>query len=516
MSNRWRARLGTVLLLGGAGCAQTAPRPEYVEVERNLHAAALRPPESIQPDDPAAVALDPAPVPPGLEGARPVDAYIHRALAENRAVQAARANVMALRYRIPQVTSLDDPVVSNTIYPGPSNAVQTANGYMPWSLLIAQQFPWFGTLRLRGEAAEKDAQVALAELATAQLDVVEQVKRSYFDLSYNERAAEILRDNRALVEDFVEIARTRYETGQTSQQDVLSAEVVLADLDRELVAIRQGLDSARADLADLMHVSPEADLRTTPNPLVGDVPTQIDRLYRLAVASRPELKGRLAAVARDVSAVELARLGYKPNVTLGVTYGLMSADNAVSMAATGNDSVGMFVGFNLPVYRSKIAAGVLEAQARAEADAKLYDAERDGIHREIKDLLARSRAQSETLALFRESIQPRAREALDVALSDYQTAGVDFLTLITAWREVLQIELQAAQFEAELGKSLASLERAVGVRLGEHPPSAADELKQGEPPPPSGPGPFGVVEPAAEPADPAIPSVPALDDQIRP
>jgi outer membrane protein TolC len=421
-------------------------------------------------------------------------------LAENRTVQAAQANVMALRYRIPQVTALEDPVVSNTIYPSPSNGLQTASGYVPWNLLIAQQFPWFGTLRLRGEVAEKDAQVALAELATAQLDVVEQVKRAYFDLAFNERARQILLDNRVLVEDFIEIARTRYETGQTSQQDVLSAEVVLADLDRELVAIRQGLDSAKADLGDLMHISPEADLRTLPGLLIGDVPTQIDRLYRLAVASRPELKGRLAAVARDAAAVDLARLRYKPNVTLGVNYGLLSEDNAVSAIASGNDNIGMFVGFNLPIYRTKLAAGVLEAQARTVADAKLYDAERDGTYREIKDLLARARAQRETLDLFGESILPRAGEALDVALSDYQTAGVDFLTLITAWREVLQIEVQVAQFETELGKSLASLERAVGVQLGAHPPTTTvapmpDEL----PPPPATPGPFDVEVPDAEP-----------------
>ena len=48
------------------------------------------------------------------------------------------------------------------------------------------------------------------------------------------------------------------------------------------------------------------------------------------------------------------------------------------------------------------------------------------------------------------------------------------MTLITAWREVLQIELQVAQVEAELGKALASLERAVGFQLNEHPPAALD------------------------------------------
>ena len=203
--------------------------------------------------------------------------------------------------------------------------------------------------------------------------------------------------------------------------------------------------------------------------------------------------------------MELARKRYAPNITLGLNYGLLTEDGASSAVATGNDNIGMFVGFNLPIYRKKLDAGVLEAQARAVADAKLYDAERDAAYREIKDLLSRARAQRETLDLFLTSIQPRARESLEVAVSAYQAGGVDFLTLITAWREVLQIELQAAQFESELGKSLASLERAVGMQLRNHPPAAepapspAPIPADDPPPPPAVPGPFEIDEPDAEP-----------------
>lgn len=70
-------------------------------------------------------------------------------------VRAAHFNVMALRHRIPQVTALDDPIASNSIFPIPSVAPQySLMGYMPYSGLLAQQFPWFGTLRIRGEAAD--------------------------------------------------------------------------------------------------------------------------------------------------------------------------------------------------------------------------------------------------------------------------------------------------------------------------------------------------------------------------
>ena len=480
------------------GCAHVGGLPEYVEVERDLHVAAHRPPDSVHPDEPPAAALEPAPVPSELLGAQSVDVYIRRALAENRIVQAASYNVLALRALIPQVTSLDDPVISNTIYPIPSVAPQySIMGYNPYNLLLAQQFPWFGTLRLRGQAAAQDAKVALYELCAAQLDVVATVKRAYFDLAFNERSERILLDNRRLAEDYLEITKARYETTNVGLQDVLQAEVIIRDLDRELVRVRQGVAAARADLAQQLHVSPDSDLRTVPDMPLSDVPEQVDRLYRLAVAARPEIQGRLAAIARDERAVELARQRYYPNVTVGLSYMDMSRGNAVSPTASGSPNVGLFVGFNLPVYRRKLDAGVVEAQARALADAKLYDAERDSAYREVKDLFTQAQAQRSILGYFRIDILPRATQALETTTSGYETRTVDFPTLITAWREVLQIQLQIAQVETELGKALASLERAVGAQINANPPANAAVPEAAPIPPPESSGPFRPALPAA-------------------
>ena len=201
-------------------------------------------------------------------------------------------------------------------------------GYNPYNLTLAQQFPWFGTLRLRGEVAERDVQVALAELAAAQLDTVAAVKRAYYDLYASQKTEEILTENRKILEDFRAIARERLATGGT-QQDVLRAEVLISELDRELANNQQGIAAARSALARQLHVSPEADFRTLPELSLAAVPAEIERLYQLAVAARPELQGRLAAVARDEKAVELARKRFYPNVTLGLTYMDMEKTNAV-------------------------------------------------------------------------------------------------------------------------------------------------------------------------------------------
>jgi len=442
-------------------------------------------------------------MPPDLSGPQPVDAYIRRALAENRTVQAAFHNVESLKLRIPQVTALEDPVASNTIFPIPSVGPQySLMGYNPYNLTLSQQFPWCGTLRVRGQVAARDVDVALAELAAAQLDAVMAVKRAYYDLYANGKTELILGENRKILEVFREKAGQRLESGG-SQQDLLRAGVLISELDRELANTQAGIATARAALARQIHVSPEADLQALPEAPPANVPAQIDRLYQLAIAARPELKGRLSAIARDEEAVELARKRSYPNVTLGLTYMDMEKTNAVTpRTASGNPNVGLFVGFNLPVNRAKYRAGVGEAQERTLADAKLYEAQRDETYSEIHDFMVQSRVQQNVLNLLKDSILPRAEQTLELAGKDFAAGNVDLPTILSAQRETLQIQVQIAQIEGELGKALASLERAVGCQFNDHPP-APTSTENVPPTPTAVPPPPAISSPFQKPSTPS-------------
>jgi outer membrane protein, heavy metal efflux system len=506
MIRQWPPAVVAVLVSMTVGCARMAHRPEPSKVDGSVGAAGYHPQVMPLPADPLATA-EMVPTPPELAGPQPVDAYIRRALAENRTVQAAFHNVQSLKHRIPQVTALDDPVASNTIFPIPSVAPQySLMGYNPYNLTLAQQFPWCGTLRVRGLVAARDVDVALAEMAAAQLDAVMAVKRAYYDLYANQTTGAILAENRKILEMFREKAGQRLGAGGT-QQDLLRAGVLISELDRELANTQAGIATARAALARQIHIDPEADLRTLQDVPPADVPAQIERLYQLAIAARPELRGRLSAIARDEGAVELARKRAYPNVTLGLTYMDMEKTNAVTpKTASGSPNVGLFVGFNLPINRAKYRAGVGEAQERALADAKLYEAQRDETFSEIYDFMTQARVQQNVLSLLRDSILPRAEQALELAGKDYAAGNVDLPTVLSAQRETLQVQVQVAQIEGELGKALASLERAVGCQFNDHPPvpvtAGAANPSSSPPPPPSTNGPFremrAPVPPAAD------------------
>jgi outer membrane protein TolC len=148
----------------------------------------------------------------------------------------------------------------------------------------------------------------------------------------------------------------------------------------------------------------------------------------------------------------------------------MEKTNAVTpRTASGQPNVGLFVGFNLPVHHAKYQAGVLEAKERARADGKLYEAQRDETFSEIQDFMVQAKVQENVLSLLQDSIEPRTRQTLELARSDYAKANVDYATVLSALREVLQVQLQIAQVSAELGKALAGLEHAVGQQINEGP-----------------------------------------------
>ncbi len=408
-------------------------------------------------------------LPPPALHASPLPDLIQTALDNNRRVQAARWEVMAMRARVPQVTSLEDPMLQNGVWPFPMNGPQFAlMGYMPYDLMISQQFPWLGTLRLRGRVAMEEARVALLALAEAQLDVVAEVKRAYAALRAAERTIAVLDENRRLAGEIVELTRIRLEAGG-NQQDVLRSEVAVAVIDRDLVEARRAVIVARAELIALMHLPPGSDLAIATTSGASDprLPTQAGQLYDLAVAARPELQARLAEVERDKAAISLARKRFLPDVTVGLAYQTMTRENNPSPQADGRDNVGFNVGFNLPVYRQKYRAGVYEAQARARADSMRYEADRDQAWREVTAAWAEVQASRETLELLNNRIAPKSRLALEGAVAGYRAGSLDYVTMNTAREELQEVETQLVRAEAELERAVADLERAVGTGLGE-------------------------------------------------
>ncbi len=427
--------------------------PEYARVCQAMYQAWHHP-------EPAKAAVNP--VADALAGPQPVEAYIRLALMQNPDVHAARKRAEAAAMRVPQAASLADPMLGVNSWPIFPAVPQTAAGRMTVEVMVSQELPWFGKLRAQAAAAEQEVVAARAQLAAVERKTIEAVKLAYYELYYAQQAIRVTQADRAALADLLEVANVLFQTNRTSQQDVLRLQAELANVDSELVRLSQMQAAAAADLAQVLHVSPDTPLAAVDSLAPEDLPRDLERLYEQAVSARPELHALWAEIARDRQMLQRRRLDYYPDANIAFGWTEMTTNRALAPTSDGIDMLTFGLRVNLPVYRQRLNAAVREAEAAVVASARQYDALKDETQRDVKRLFTQAASQQELERLLREQIIKSTEQAFEVAMREYQVGEVEFADLIAVWRELLRYHLAQAQLEAQLRQTLARLERVIG------------------------------------------------------
>ena len=152
------------------------------------------------------------------------DEYVRLALQHNPAIKAAEARVARLQARIPQVTSLDDPMFR--VEPIGEMA-ETAAGRVDVLTSVSQKLPFPGKLETRGRIAAQDVAMAVQELENVRLTVVADTRRAFWSYYFSARGIEVIEADQKLLAQFKQIAESKYKAGTATQQDVLRASVEL-------------------------------------------------------------------------------------------------------------------------------------------------------------------------------------------------------------------------------------------------------------------------------------------------
>ncbi len=439
-----------------AGCqSRQIHDPEFARINQEVTAARSQPLEM------AVSAASPTSL-PTLSERQSLDYFLQVALEQNPRIQAARKKVEAKAYQVPQAASLEDPQLNVMGYPFGDYVPQQAAGRVRSDLTVSQKITWIGKLRSAALAAEAETDMARAELAAAELDVLERTTRAYYELAYAEAVVDITQKQRELLSDLNKVAEAQYRASKVSQQDVLRAQVESANNDMELVRARQELSMAQAGLARQLHLAPETPVATEGNVASTSIAHDLRQLYDVALAARPELQAQLADIEQKRYRVDLARAQYVPDVTVAAEWGDMTTSRALSRDADGLDMVGVGLMVNLPVYRKRLEAGVREAEADVVASAREYDVKRDETLEEIRTLYVTARSQEELIGLLDKEIIPKTEQAFRVSRRSYEVGQVDFLQLLDNRRQLLTVQLNRQRMATQLRQTVAALERAIG------------------------------------------------------
>ncbi|MCA8969232.1 MAG: TolC family protein [Planctomycetes bacterium] len=416
------------------------------------------------------VLADPAPI--AVRDGSGLADYIRWALDRNPRLQARVRDIEALGMRVPQVSSLGDPMLS--LVPPTGDLVQTAGGAMQAAVGLSQGLPWPGKLETLGKVAEHVVRIAISNLDTERLRVVADVKQAYFDLYRARVSIDVSRALEVLLQRVRDSAQSRITTGLASQQDLLRTEVELYALTNARLDYEQESTTARARLNVLMDRPVDARL-PMPGPLEA-APLQWRLLALLQRADEfgPQLAALRTRIEADLLRVDYADLAYYPDLGLGGLFTFI-ASGGRSPVADGSDVWNLNLGVTLPIFRDKLDAGVLQRNAEAIASVHRYRDGRNRVVLALQQQLARVDADYRKAVLLRDGILPRADQAVRVAQTGYDAGTVEFATLLAAWRRLFELTLDYHRALAALEHGVSEVEYLAGGDLPREEPREIQE-----------------------------------------
>lgn len=386
-------------------------------------------------------------VPETLSSTRLVSAILDA----NPQLEMVRAVWRAMASRIEQSSALDDPVLSHGFAP---LTIGRQGGGFAQNTAISQKFPWPGKRQLRAEAAAFDAEAAKENVVTLRLLLTATAKALFADWYYIHRALEIYELNRLLLTDFRDTALDHYATGLAGKQDVLRAEVEVALLEHQTIALERERRTLLARINTLLNRSPD-----TPLPAPVGLSSELtlpepEALQRIAMRSRPELKELTARIEASKTRRDLAAKAFYPDFKVSAGY------NNFWRLEEQRFIVGVEV--NLPLDRDKRLAAEEEAQARIR-QAEWNHVDRTAhIREEVQIAYELTLESLDVYKLHQEKLLPLANATLNAAMADYRGGTGDFLNLISCEKNLLQTQLQSERSLADMHRRLAELEHAVG------------------------------------------------------
>ncbi|MGD2136150.1 MAG: TolC family protein [Gemmatimonadales bacterium] len=375
----------------------------------------------------------------------------------NPMLQAARLRADAARERVTQAGALPDPQLSLALMNRPLDFATDQPMTMN-SVQWMQRLPWPGKL---GFAEERERHLAEADALDAdetERQLVARVKALYYRLAYVDRAIAIMESTRELLRNFLDVSSTRYAVGDGLQQDVLQAQVAVAQMTEDITVMQQNRIALAARLNALFGRAATVPVPALelPEPRV-DLPP-VDALMDRAVSERPAVAAARARVEAAEAGYRAARRMIYPDFTITVGYG--QRPQFVDLAT-------LMVGISIPLW-----AGSRQLPLRREMEAMQSAAtarERDlynDTYARLTELRAEADRARSLTGLYASDVLPQARAAVESALSAYRVGRVDYTTLVNNEMTVNRYEIEAVRLTADYHRAVAEIEALVGSDLG--------------------------------------------------
>jgi cobalt-zinc-cadmium efflux system outer membrane protein len=393
--------------------------------------------------------------------AAPLAQLVAEALQNNPEIQAARKEREAASQRVAPAGSLDDPMLEAGVINVPTDSFRFDREDMTMKMIgLSQRLPYPGKRGLREEVATREMEAADFYLQEIVNRTVRDLKVAYFDLGVVHASTQLVEKNKAILDQFLRVAETRYAVGQGNQADVLKAQTQLSKMMEEIIKLGRERSMLEAEISRALGRGLGAAPAVPEAAGLRETPLELEALHELALRSRPLLLALQSAIARSDKMLELARKDYYPDFDVRFSYGQR---DSMPDGTKRSDMVSLTLAINLPVWReTKRGPRLAEAQAMREQAQRMYEAQRNELAMKLRQQVAATDQNLRSARLYQRDILPQSRLTVEAALAAYRVNRVDFMTLLDNQMSVFNFEIAHAAAISAYNKALAEIDLLTG------------------------------------------------------
>ncbi len=244
-----------------------------------------------------------------------MDAVIEEVLLVNADLEASEAAWQAAMELYPQAASWDDP---NFRFQNGPTIFGASQGAHLWRLQVSQVIPWFGKTGLRGEMADRNADVAHYQWRQTRQKLVRLARKAYIEYAFSERLQELQQEDyqlaKAAIDPFPTVAQAGLDLEALEEREAV--ELDLLELEEQQHEIGAAHRRSRDQLNVLLHREldaplPSAELPANP-PDLPDARSLVEKAFRRS----PELAIARQREQQAEAARKLAEKDFYPDVRL--------------------------------------------------------------------------------------------------------------------------------------------------------------------------------------------------------
>ena len=386
--------------------------------------------------------------------------YARYAEQHNPKLKQALARYKAALAKVSPASAWADPRLTYGYFARP---VETRTGPQEMRFSAAQTFPWRGKLDLKGRIAEQEAEVEGQRYEAARRSLIFEVKAAYYDCYFLERAIAVTEGNLRLLAHLEEVGRTRYRGGTGEHAPVLKAQVELGRLEDQLRSLRQQRRPAAARLNAALGRAVTAPIAVSDSLSMAASDLDEEVLKERLQAANPMLQMRHTQAGAQSLGVELAGKQFYPDLTVSLDY--------IHIGDRGANPLMAMATLNLPLWRSSYEAGQRAAKLSHQAALQGVADEENRLAAELELALYKQRDAQSRSALYRDSLLPKAEQALNVTQRAFAADRSDFLAVIDAQRTLLEFQLAYERARTDQALHWAEIEKLVGE------PATSEEIQ---------------------------------------